>query len=61
MRWKWMGWLWACRGPRTKKYSTYYSYSVFVFFFFVMAFFLFCFYIDVILCVKEHECRSCGK
>jgi hypothetical protein len=26
-----------------------------------MAFFLFCFYIDIILCVKERECQSCGS
>jgi hypothetical protein len=62
MRWKWMGWSWACWSPWTKIYSTYY------FFFFS---FLLCLYsfvmvfnlvsIDVIFFVKECECQSCGK
>jgi hypothetical protein len=60
MRWRWMGWSWARQGLQTKKYSTYFC-SVVVFILFVMAFFLFCFYIDIIFCVKECECWSCGS
>jgi hypothetical protein len=60
MKWKWMEWSRARWGPRTEKYSTYY-FVLSLFLFFCNSFLLFCFYIDVIFCVKEHECQSCGK
>jgi hypothetical protein len=60
-RWRWMGWLWARRGPRTKNYSTYYFFCfVFCLYSFVMALFLL-FILMLILFVKERECRSCEK
>jgi hypothetical protein len=59
MKWKWMEWSRARRGPRTKNLLYLLLFFVLCLYSFVMVFFLFL--LMLFLFVKECECWSCRK
>jgi hypothetical protein len=60
-RWRWMGWLRARRGLRTKIILLTTSLFCLLSLFFCNGFIFFVVYLMLLLFVKERECRSCEE